>query len=437
MTTSSNVRLSIEGWEHGLSNPKQLNQTFKKSDTKVLVTPPASKYANRETEAKAYLQKAKGLLNESRNLRGDIKTGLVQAVDRLYQLVKEAETQIKRHQKSEHEGIGKPEERERKNNKDIDSTTPQDVSQIAMMETLMKSLREHSHLVTECKTHTLALTDQIKSLPVISGGIEQNKSYAQATSKPKYAPQVHSIVVSREGDSSGEVVEKIRTVVNAREAGIKVERLRKARDQKVVIGCSSREELAKVTEKIRNSEINLQVEEIKNKDPQIILKDVLSYNTDDDIVAALRNQNSQLIGDILPEEQRLIVKYRRKTRNPHVNHVIMQVAPAVWQRLTTAERVHIDLQRIRVEDRSPLVQCSLCLGYGHGRKFCKETIEKCSHCGGSHMRAECEEWLAGVTPTCTNCTQAKMERTDHNAFSGECPVRRRWDALARSAVAYC
>ncbi|KAL4705310.1 hypothetical protein ACJJTC_018996 [Scirpophaga incertulas] len=73
----------------------------------------------------------------------------------------------------------------------------------------------------------------------------------------------------------------------------------------------------------------------------------------------------------------------------------------------------------------------------HPNKFCKETVEKCSHCGGPHVKNNCPDWLAGAAPTCCNCTTAKIEQNGHNAFSPECQVRRRWEALARAKVAYC
>ncbi|CAH2086403.1 unnamed protein product [Euphydryas editha] len=124
-------------------------------------------------------------------------------------------------------------------------------------------------------------------------------------------------------------------------------------------------------------------------------------------------------------------------RNPHTVHVVIGTSPTLWSRITGMGSVHVDLQRVRAEDQSPLVQCTRCLGYGHSKKFCKEPADGCSHCGGLHHKAECAEWVAGVPPTCRNCKKAKLESFEHNAFSSSCPVRKRWDELARSAVSYC
>ncbi|CAH0578452.1 unnamed protein product [Chrysodeixis includens] len=164
--------------------------------------------------------------------------------------------------------------------------------------------------------------------------------------------------------------------------------------------------------------------------------DVMAYNSNDEIVQALRRQNAELLKGL--EDHKIEVKYRKRTRNSLTTHVVAQVSPQIYQRLTTARTVRIDLQsKVQVADQSPLVQCSMCLGYGHNRRFCTQTVEKCSHCGGPHLKQDCADWLAGVAPSCTNCRQAKHDNAEHNAFSGQCPVRRRWDSLARANIAYC
>ncbi|KAL4713352.1 hypothetical protein ACJJTC_016820 [Scirpophaga incertulas] len=49
---------------------------------------------------------------------------------------------------------------------------------------------------------------------------------------------------------------------------------------------------------------------------------------------------------------------------------------------------------------------------------------------------ECETKKAGTTPKCVNCEEAKTGDSSHNAFSACCPIRRKWDSIARARVAY-
>ncbi|KAL4702166.1 hypothetical protein ACJJTC_011506 [Scirpophaga incertulas] len=70
----------------------------------------------------------------------------------------------------------------------------------------------------------------------------------------------------------------------------------------------------------------------------------------------------------------------------------------------------------------------------------RQYLENESHCGGPHLRRECEDWMAGMAPRCCNCASAKKTQAgegEHNAFSSDCPIRRRWEMAARAKIAYC
>ncbi|KAL4702544.1 hypothetical protein ACJJTC_007153 [Scirpophaga incertulas] len=117
-----------------------------------------------------------------------------------------------------------------------------------------------------------------------------------------------------------------------------------------------------------------------------MLRDVLTINTDEDIQRAFRNQNRWAFEGFDEEGRRIDIKYKRKTRNPHTNHVIVSVPLKYGGEHWSWSGVHIDLQRIRVADQSP--------------------------------------------------TRAVYALPGLRARQ-DCPVRGRWDALARSTVAYC
>lgn len=243
--------------------------------------------------------------------------------------------------------------------------------------------------INNIKDQISAYRDEVKEVTHgLAGG-----TYAEVLKQKKrpHAKELHSIIVTSETEKDyiQDVINKIREAVNAKESGIRVDKIRKARDQKVIISCEKREDLKKVQEKIEGSGARLRAKEAKNKDPLIILKDVLKNNTDEDIQTALKTQNRHLLQGLPTEECRATIRYRRKARNPHKNHVVLQVSPALWERITSAGRVQVDLQQIKVFDQSPLVKCSRCLCFGHGRKLCQESVDLCSHCAGPHMWSEC------------------------------------------------
>lgn len=488
LTGTVNVRRSVGDWEsvNLEETPPTQNIVSKNSSATVTVakdkprkifgTSPQltqakqkTKYNDRLSEARACVTKAKLHLGNSRNIKTEIKTEVTQAIERLYQLVKEAESsksQLKAKTTAPEttnvdsdlsvdlcvKDTQKIKENELIESLHIHTKLIKETNQ--KMESLKQTLDEQrksfekesldkiynkldnmkTNIIEDTKNQIIALNDKIER------AIPQNITYAEMAARPKppRVETVHSIIVTSEDEkeTSGQVMEKIRTAVDATTSGIRIDKIRKAKDQKVVLGCHSKEEIQKVTNKIKEQP-GLQVVEAKSKDPLIILKDVLQCHKDEDLIKAITNQNKHLLEEINKDEIRMQVKYRKRARNPLENHVVMQVSPQVWKNLTEFGKVHIDLQRIYVADQSPLVQCSLCLGYGHGRRLCKQTEEICSYCGGPHLWAECADRLVGEEPKCCNCTRAKMTSTNHQAFSKECPVRRKWDALARATIGYC
>ncbi|CAK1579807.1 unnamed protein product [Parnassius mnemosyne] len=447
-----NVRRSISDWEGASTNPAPTNSSAKtvqvdnttskprpvlSKDNKPTAarrpsidvqTPHESKYENRTSEARACLNKGKLHLSASRNIKTEIKNGLVEALDRLYQIVREAEKELKI-EKSKGVGVGDGIVGGEPLQTSTDSTfivkTPEPTS----------STQCDPNIIARIEEHTKLLIESNKKIEELKASIDRQKetleraTYASVVSNktaniPKVRSTLHSVVVTSkdETESGEEVLDKVRKAVDAKDGWIKVERVRKAKDRKIIIGFDTPEERSKAKHRLETKGVDLTVEEVRNKDPLLILLSVLSINTDEDIIKALRNQNGYVFHGLDGAEDRVEV---------------ISVSPTIWRRATETGYFHIDLQRVRVDDHSPLVQCSRCLGYGHSKKFCKEPADICSHCGGPHQGAECADRINGEPPACKNCTRAKLDQAEHNAFSRDCPIRQKWDKIARSSVAYC
>lgn len=453
VTLTSNVRRSIGEWEAAGSHdpivsplttrttqagPAKEKQRLAMSQDSLNTNQspagsrnsPKTTHPTRTAEAKYCLVTAKQHLANSRNLKTDIKSGVVAAVNRLYILVKDLEAELKA------KGAGKGDKEKEKQSgegDDVGLHQHQKALQAHMTEHI-KKLEESSKKIDEL---TEALESQRKAMEnaTYAGVAAGNGTRQTAGSRGP----LHSVVVTSTDEtvSGEEVLEKIRKAADAKDGWITVEKVRKAKDRKVIMGFRTKEEQAKMKTRIEQSGNHLTVEAVKNKDPLLMLRDVLSIHTDEDVRKAFRNQNQCLFRGLDSEDDRLAIKFRKNARNPHTNHVVIATSPAIWKRATDSGTAHIDLQRVRVMDQSPLIQCSRCLGYGHNKRLCKETTDICSHCGGPHLKSACELWTVDATPSCRNCAAAKLANVEHNAFSSECPVRRRWDALARTSVAYC
>lgn len=449
----ANVRRSIGEWEAGKLNTTMtlteettragpsgskpvVSQGEKQPTASKASSPNMEKCSDRVAEARRVLHKAKTYLGGAKNLKTEIRTEVTIALDKLYQLVKSsdgAKVDGKPKVLGQQAGPKKVEQR-----KSIAENVPHPFDQ-----ELVKRLEVHERLMVE----NSARMDELKETLQLTLEKFAERTYAHVVAGHSNHPEkptqeretLHSVCVTskNEAETGEQVLSKIREAVDAKEGWIRVERVRKARDRKVIIGLRTKEDRERIKERLTVGGTDLSVEEVENRDPLLVLKGVFTVNTDEDIIKALRNQNRAVFRDLDEETGRVKIRYRKRTRNPHMNHVVISVSPVIWRRALDIGILHIDLQRIGVEDQSPLVQCSRCLGYGHGKRSCRDSQDICSHCGGPHLRTECAEWLAEATPSCINCRRAGIDRADHNAFSAECPIRKKWDNLARSSVAYC
>lgn len=437
-TPTKNIRQTTD--TATVTKPKRYNITPTPIKTSI---GDGAKYPSRAAEAAAMHKKGLENLGKFQNLRKDVKLEVKKALDRLYELT--MTVSVARNLEVELNGDKGRSKRE--------NTTQTESMKDGMErginvrgksndeEWMKMRMEENYRILLENGRKMDELKEQIEG----QRSLIEKATYAGVTAgRPSVDPgrdrtTLHSMVVTsrNEMDTGEEVLERIREAVDAKDGWVKVERVRKARDRKIVVACKTQEDRRRIKERIEKAGERLIVEEVKNRDPLVVLKGVLKIHNDDEIKRALRNQNREVFGDLNNEDNRMEVKYRRKTRNPHTNDVILEVSPRIWRAATEGRTLRVDLQRVRVEDHSPLVQCSRCLGYGHSRKFCKDEIDICSHCGGPHLGADCPDRIVGEAPECVNCRRANIVNNRHNAFSNECTVRMRWDRIARATVAYC
>lgn len=266
-------------------------------------------------------------------------------------------------------------------------------------------------------------------------------SYAQMAARPK-PPKLpnHTLIISSTDprSTSDRVMEQVRVALDFKNTGARVDRCRKAKNQKVVLSCATKEDLAVVKGKVGSAK-ELQVSEPKSGNPMACVRDVLACHTDDEIVEMLKKQNKHLLQDVDMAEQTIKVRYRKRARNALECHPVLELSTETWKRLTEAGKVHVGIRRSRIEDQSPLVQCTKCLGYGHKRSVCREKAEACCYCGGAHTGRDCPVRAKSGPPTCVNCVRARKQSSElaHVAFSVECQERQRWDFIARSRISYC
>ncbi|GBP97958.1 hypothetical protein EVAR_82192_1 [Eumeta japonica] len=120
------------------------------------------------------------------------------------------------------------------------------------------------------------------------------------------------------------------------EMGVAVDRMRKARGQKVVLSCSSVEDAKKIEERLKIRGADLKVAKPEMRLPTVIIRDVLRVNSDEDIVRSLRTQNRHLSEGLDWDKVRARVCYRRRARNDLECHPVLEVSPELYHRLIKA-----------------------------------------------------------------------------------------------------
>ena len=296
----------------------------------------------------------------------------------------------------------------------------------------------------------LAVQEVKQTLATIKKGVSELTSqekpqagphtFAQVAAIPKQPHPNHTLIISSKikTETSENVITKIRDALDLRKSGAKVDRVRKARDQKVVLRCPSKEDMNSIKSQVQMHK-DLTVKEPASLDPLVCVRGVLSCFTNDEIVEHTRSQNQHLLHNLSEAEMRMRVRYRKRARNPHECHPVLELSPPVWKRFTEAGKIYVGFGRCTVEDQSPLVQCAKCLGFGHTKTHCKAVKDTCSYCGGEHTGKDCPLRLKLDPPRCVNCTRAGRDTPDqvHTAYSAECLERQKWDSIARTRVQYC
>ncbi|CAB3258798.1 unnamed protein product [Arctia plantaginis] len=118
---------------------------------------------------------------------------------------------------------------------------------------------------------------------------------------------LHSVAVTSkdEKDTGEQVLERLRKVANEDEGWVKVEKLRKAKDRRIIIGYRTEEDRKRAQKRLEEREKSLTVEEIKNKDPLLILYNVLKNLKDEELTSAIRARNRDVFRGLKPEHDRM------------------------------------------------------------------------------------------------------------------------------------
>lgn len=386
-----------------------------------------TKAIDRVREGRALLVKTKTYLSESRNMKTDLKTGIANAVDRLFQLLKDEAADsafaIKKDSNREEKTVGNIEGLE-KGNIELLKLMKEQGEKLSDIKDKLETLNRSSYAVPE-----KVISEETS--PTLPRTTDMRRTYKEALMKPRFPVMIES---SDPLHSSQDVVKDLKDKIDVVDLGIGVSSIRGTKGQKVVINCDSEDDRLKLTEAIKATAVKLSVSRMRTKKPLLRLLGVAHDLSDSKLEEAIVKQNLKLLPSPHPETPIVKVLRRTKGRNDSRSNVIVEVAPWIWKSLRDHE-IRIGFQVVLVIDHSPVTQCFKCLGFGHMARDCNEE-HCCGYCAGNHDTRECAN--RSLTPCCTNCKNVRSSSGNaHPAYSSECPEWQRWDKLARTAVSYC
>ncbi|CAG4957621.1 unnamed protein product [Parnassius apollo] len=178
------------------------------------------------------------------------------------------------------------------------------------------SIREHLQLIEE---HLGAMSSELRTMreqkqrapsPTASSlatelaqtgeaATKPKKTYTRVAASPPLPKPNHTLIItSTDSKNTAEnIIERIREALDTKKTGAKVDRVRKAKNQKVILSCNTKEDLNLVQNRVKTNK-SLKVEVARTNNPLAIIRDVLSYHTDVEIVENILAQNKHLLYDV-------------------------------------------------------------------------------------------------------------------------------------------
>jgi hypothetical protein len=234
--------------------------------------------------------------------------------------------------------------------------------------------------------------------------------------------KMHRLLLISKTNQPSDVIEKIlKSKVNPTEIKVGINSVRQLRDGRVVIETSTKKEIEKLEDVIREKcdELDVNIQKLRN--PRLVLfsipEDITLGNVEDTLTCQNPEQDIKA-GDI---KAKFICKTKRGTRN-----LVIEVVSSTRNKMMAA-RIRLGWLICRVGDYIVAKRCYRCSGYNHTYRECKGE-ETCPLCSGGHRLKECTATKADYK--CVNCTTYNQHNhttqndTAHSSLDRKCPSLR-------------
>ena len=393
----------------------------------------------------------KSAVDESRNLKGTLKNKILNSLETLYTLIR------KDYEKISSDVPTKPSSH--LNSSTLPCTLTESTSPISPLTStpsrfsnineILQSRSQHNHVNQKIEDILDNIKMLQKDMKTVTSGIEhikeqntahgsyileqQKTTYAKVAAIPKPTFNKHTLILNPTDKDikSQDIINTIKEKINPINLGIGINQIKKINNEKILISCRNMYETEIMKNEIDKNIPKIETRISKPKNPLIVLTNVQKEVNPAEIKNIIVNQNKHILSPEMNEEKQNVhirELYRKNTKNDNYKHIVIEVSPYLHKTILQQGSLYIGMQRIVTYDQSPLKQCSGCWKYVHTKRHCKNPDLICLHCGEKHHNRDCPN--NEQTLKCVNCNNS------HKANYYNCPIKIKYDRLARAQVAY-
>jgi hypothetical protein len=361
------------------------------------------------SESEEIAKKFNNLINLSRNLKSDIKEGLLECLEEFKSLINSQNSVINK----------------QKNHINYVLQTQVD-SHFSATQTLCQQIQEIKQLIGN-KSHSLVKIDG-NSGPKLYSTALKTKIEVINENVPK---NLIIIKPKKDGMNSKQTENVIREIVIKSKLNVEINSVKNISKGGLLINCGKSEDMSKIVDKIKAKTQDIEAKIAEKKAPKIVVYDVSEDISKEEILREIVGKN-QLIENYfqnqseeqIKDELKIKFNIKRRTKN-HSNNWVIEISPKLKREvLNKMERIAIGWKMCEKADYVHVIKCFKCNGFGHIARDCSQQENSCGNCGQTHKTNECD--LTVNEPFCTNCEKTNRFRktdkysTTHTCFSKEC-----------------
>jgi hypothetical protein len=261
----------------------------------------------------------------------------------------------------------------------------------------------------------------------------------------------HTIIVKPNNDKTNckQTEDIVKNIIITNNCKIGVKRVKNISKGGIAIECSSIEECDKALYMIKAKSTELSADKAALKSPKIAIYGITDDLTESEIINEIITKNQEIktfVKDLNEEELKknlcIKFKFRQKVKSM-VNTWVLEVSPEIRKIVMKSKNLLIGWKSCSVADYISILRCFRCNGFGHkgydSSNPCKRDV-CCGHCGQSHETKRCKPTESNAF--CINCDRFNKKsnkiiyNTNHSSFSSDCNCFIRIQNIVKSKTNY-